>query len=204
MTINMLSLFALIMTIGIIVDDAIVVGEHSATLIERGETALAAAEGGAIRMTMPITAAALTTLAAFIPILAIGGVMGQFVRDIPLVLLSVLIASLIECFFVLPGHLSHALSRPPKEPAPWRKKFFDDFDRFRDTKFRAFVTRAYDQRYTTGAIGLAVLIIVIGLLAGGRVPFRFFPSPEGEVINCLLYTSPSPRDSDQSRMPSSA
>ena len=190
MTINMLSLFALIMTIGIIVDDAIVVGEHSATLIERGETALAAAEGGAIRMTMPITAAALTTLAAFIPILAIGGVMGQFVRDIPLVLLSVLIASLIECFLVLPGHLSHALSRPPKEPAPWRKKFFDDFDRFRDTKFRAFVTRAYDQRYTTGAIGLAVLIIVIGLLAGGRVPFRFFPSPEGEVINAYVFFQP--------------
>ncbi|MFL2946321.1 MAG: efflux RND transporter permease subunit [Parvibaculales bacterium] len=190
MTINMLSLFALIMTIGIIVDDAIVVGEHSATLIERGETALAAAEGGAIRMTMPITAAALTTLAAFIPILAIGGVMGQFVRDIPLVLLSVLIASLIECFLVLPGHLSHALSRPPKEPSPWRKKFFDDFDRFRDTKFRAFVTRAYDQRYTTGAIGLAVLIIVIGLLAGGRVPFRFFPSPEGEVINAYVFFQP--------------
>ena len=190
MTINMLSLFALIMTIGIIVDDAIVVGEHSATLIERGETALAAAEGGAIRMTMPITAAALTTLAAFIPILTIGGVMGQFVRDIPLVLLSVLVASLIECFLVLPGHLSHALSRPTKEPAPWRKKFFDDFDRFRDTKFRAFVARAYDQRYTTGAIGLAVLIIVIGLLAGGRVPFRFFPSPEGEVINAYVFFQP--------------
>ena len=190
MTINMLSLFALIMTIGIIVDDAIVVGEHSATLFERGESPLTAAEGGAIRMTMPITAAALTTLAAFIPILAIGGVMGQFVRDIPLVLLSVLVASLIECFLVLPGHLSHALSRPPSEPAPWRKKFFDDFDTFRDTKFRAFVTRAYDQRYTTGAVGLAVLIVAIGLLAGGRVPFRFFPSPEGEVINAYIFFQP--------------
>ena len=190
MTINMLSLFALIMTIGIIVDDAIVVGEHSATLFERGESPLTAAEGGAIRMTMPITAAALTTLAAFIPILAIGGVMGQFVRDIPLVLLSVLVASLIECFLVLPGHLSHALSRPPNEPAPWRKKFFEDFDTFRDTKFRAFVTRAYDQRYTTGAVGLAVLIVAIGLLAGGRVPFRFFPSPEGEVINAYIFFQP--------------
>ena len=70
------------------------------------------------------------------------------------------------------------------------QKFFDDFDRFRDTKFRAFVTRAYDQRYTTGAIGLAVLIIVIGLLAGGRVPFRFFPSPEGEVINAYVFFQP--------------
>ena len=190
MTINMLSLFALIMTIGIIVDDAIVVGEHSATLIERGDDALAAAEGGAIRMTMPITAAALTTLAAFIPILTIGGVMGQFVRDIPLVLLSVLVASLIECFLVLPGHLSHALSRPQTEPAAWRKQFFEAFDNFRDTKFRSFVTKAYDRRYTTSAVGLAVLIISIGLLAGGRVPFRFFPSPEGEVINAYVFFQP--------------
>ena len=190
MTINMLSLFALIMTIGIIVDDAIVVGEHSATLIERGESPLAAAEGGALRMTMPITAAALTTLAAFIPILAVGGVMGQLVRDIPLVLLSVLVASLIECFLVLPGHLSHALARPPKKIAAWRMRFFDDFNKFRDTKFRAFVSRAYDQRYTTGAIGLAVLIIAIGLMAGGRVPFRFFPSPEGEVIDAYVFFQP--------------
>ena len=190
MTINMLSLFALIMTIGIIVDDAIVVGEHSATLIERGETALAAAEGGAIRMTMPITAAALTTLAAFIPILAIGGVMGQFVRDIPLVLLSVLIASLIECFLVLARAFEPCAVAPAQGTGSMAQKFFDDFDRFRDTKFRAFVTRAYDQRYTTGAIGLAVLIIVIGLLAGGRVPFRFFPSPEGEVINAYVFFQP--------------
>ena len=123
MTINMLSLFALIMTIGIIVDDAIVVGEHSATLTERGADAQTAAEGGALRMMMPITAAALTTLAAFIPMLLITGVMGQFVRAIPLVLFSVLVASLIECFFVLPGHLSHALKRPRKERRGIRKAF---------------------------------------------------------------------------------
>ena len=123
MTINMLSLFALIMTVGIIVDDAIVVGEHSATLSERGASAQAAAEGGAIRMTLPITAAALTTLAAFIPMLLIDGVLGQFVRAIPLVVLSVLIASLVECFFVLPGHLSHALAKPQKAPQGLRKKF---------------------------------------------------------------------------------
>ena len=72
--------FPLIMTIGIIVDDAIVVGEHSATLTERGEDAETAAEGGALSMMMPITAAALTTLAAFIPMLLITGVTGQFVR----------------------------------------------------------------------------------------------------------------------------
>ena len=190
MTINMLSLFALIMTIGIIVDDAIVVGEHAATLTEQGKSAQAAAEGGAIRMTMPITAAALTTLAAFFPMLLIEGTMGQFVRAIPLVLLSVLIASLVECFLVLPGHLSHALTKPQKQPSGLRKKFLEKFDAFRDGRFRRFVTLAYDRRYTTAAIGLAVLIIAIGLMSGGRVSFRFFPSPEGEVLNAYVFFQP--------------
>ena len=190
MTINMLSLFALIMTIGIIVDDAIVVGEHAATLTEQGKSAQAAAEGGAIRMTMPITAAALTTLAAFFPMLLIEGTMGQFVRAIPLVLLSVLIASLAECFLVLPGHLSHALTKPQKQPSGLRKKFLEKFDAFRDGRFRRFVTLAYDRRYTTAAIGLAVLIIAIGLMSGGRVSFRFFPSPEGEVLNAYVFFQP--------------
>ena len=190
MTINMLSLFALIMTIGIIVDDAIVVGEHSATLTEQGAGALAAAEGGAIRMTLPITAAALTTLAAFIPMLLIDGVLGQFVRAIPLVVLSVLVASLIECFFVLPGHLSHALTKPQNPPRGLRKKFLDRFDAFRDNQFRDFVSLAYDRRYVTAATGVAILIICIGLLAGGRVSFRFFPSPEGEVVNAYVFFQP--------------
>jgi multidrug efflux pump subunit AcrB len=196
MTINMLSLFALIMTVGIIVDDAIVVGEHSATLTERGAGAQAAAEGGAIRMTLPITAAALTTLAAFIPMLLIEGVMGQFVRPIPLVVLSVLIASLIECFFVLPGHLSHALAKPQNQPRGLRKKFLDGFDAFSDGKFRQFVSMAYDRRYVTAAAGLAILIICIGLMSGGRVSFRFFPSPEGEAVNAYVFFQPGTKRAD--------
>ena len=196
MTINMLSLFALIMTIGIIVDDAIVVGEHSATLTERGADAQTAAEGGALRMMMPITAAALTTLAAFIPMLLITGVTGQFVRDIPLVLFSVLVASLIECFFVLPGHLSHALKKPRKKRRGIRKAFLDRFEHFRANRFKNFVTTVYDNRYTTAAVGLAALIICIGLLAGGRVPFRFFPSPEGEVVNAYVFFQPGTKRAD--------
>ncbi len=196
MTINMLSLFALIMTIGIIVDDAIVVGEHAATLTERGATAQEAAEGGALRMMLPITAAALTTLAAFIPMLLITGVMGQFVRAIPLVVLSVLIASLIECFFVLPGHLSHALQRPRKPRRGIRKVFLERFEHFRANRFRRFVTTVYDNRYTTAAAGLAILIICIGLLAGGRVPFRFFPSPEGEAVNAYVFFQPGTKRED--------
>ena len=190
MTINMLSMFALIMTIGIIVDDAIVVGEHAATLSEQGKNAQQAAEGGAIRMTMPIIAAALTTLAAFLSVLMVDGTFGQIIQPIPLVLLSVLVASLIECFLVLPGHLNSALSAPPKAAPKFKQNFQQAFNKFRDGRFRRFVTLAYDYRYTTIAAGIGILLVCIGLLSSGRVPFRFFPAPEGEVANAYVFFQP--------------
>ena len=102
-SINMVSLFAMILTLGIIVDDAIVVGEHTATLHERGISALDAAEGGAGRMLLPVTAATLTTMAAFLPLFLIRDVIGQIMQALPLVVIAVLIASLAESFMILPG-----------------------------------------------------------------------------------------------------
>ncbi|MEN0087099.1 MAG: efflux RND transporter permease subunit [Pseudomonadota bacterium] len=108
-TINMISLFALIMTLGIIVDDAIVVGEHTATRFSAGDTPIEAAINGAGRMVTPVIAAMLTTLAAFAPILLIGDTVGQIMGVLPLVVMAVIVASLVECFLVLPGHLAHGL-----------------------------------------------------------------------------------------------
>ncbi|MEM7464723.1 MAG: efflux RND transporter permease subunit, partial [Pseudomonadota bacterium] len=116
-TINMISLFGLIMMLGIIVDDAIVVGEHTATRFSEGDTALEAAETGARRMMLPVMAAMITTAAAFAPILLIRDTIGQIMGVLPFVVISVLIASLIECFLILPGHLAHALA--PKRRAGW-------------------------------------------------------------------------------------
>jgi multidrug efflux pump subunit AcrB len=110
-SINMISLFALIMTLGIIVDDAIVVGEHTATRLDMGDGPYEAAENGATRMMMPVIAAMLTTTAAFGPILLVGSTIGQIMGVLPVVVVAVLIASLIEVFFVLPGHLAHSLGR---------------------------------------------------------------------------------------------
>ena len=110
-SINMISLFALIMMLGIIVDDAIVVGEHTATLHERGNPPHASAISGARAMIRPITAASLTTIAAFLPILVISGVIGQFLSVLPVVVIAVVLASVAECFLILPGHLTHGLSR---------------------------------------------------------------------------------------------
>ena len=112
-TINMISLFALIMTLGIIVDDAIVVGEHTATRLAAGDDAETAAIEGATRMFTPVLAAMLTTVAAFAPIFLVTREIGQIMAQLPMVAIAVLIASLIECFLILPGHLSHALRPRP-------------------------------------------------------------------------------------------
>ncbi|MDD7911160.1 efflux RND transporter permease subunit [Pseudovibrio exalbescens] len=112
-SINMISCFALIMMLGVIVDDAIVVGEHTATLSSRGEPPITAAILGANTMFWPIIAAGTTTIAAFGPILMLGDTMGQIMGVLPVVVIAVVIASLLECFFVLPGHLAHSLNSKP-------------------------------------------------------------------------------------------
>ncbi|MFN4009484.1 MAG: efflux RND transporter permease subunit [Pannonibacter sp.] len=108
-SINMISLFAFIMMLGVIVDDAIVVGEHTATRLALGDTPDIAAINGASTMFWPVIASGTTTIAAFLPILMIGDVLGQIMMALPVVVISIILASLVECFFVLPGHLSHSL-----------------------------------------------------------------------------------------------
>jgi multidrug efflux pump subunit AcrB len=110
-TINMISLFALIMMLGVVVDDAIVVGEHTATRHTMGDPATIAAERGAGHMLSPVMAASLTTIAAFAPLFLVRDTIGQIFFALPLVVIAVVIASLIECFLILPGHLSHSLGR---------------------------------------------------------------------------------------------
>ncbi len=110
LTINMVSLFGLIITLGIVVDDAIVVGEHADHRARHyGEPPVVAAENAAKRMAMPVFAATLTTVIAFFGLIAVGGRFGDLIRDIPFTVIAVLIASLIECFLILPHHMAHAI-----------------------------------------------------------------------------------------------
>jgi multidrug efflux pump subunit AcrB len=122
-TINMISLFSLIMMLGVIVDDAIVVGEHTATRLEMGDDPHLAAENGVQMMLVPVLAAMSTTLAAFAPILMIGGTIGQMMGVLPLVVVAVLIASLLECFLVLPGHLANSLAERRAPGWSWWRQF---------------------------------------------------------------------------------
>ena len=110
LTINMISLFALIICLGIVVDDAIVVGEHADFRLRRlGENPEEAAERGATRMALPVFTATITTVIAFAGLVAVGGRFGSLIADIPFTVIAVLIASLLECFLVLPNHMAHAL-----------------------------------------------------------------------------------------------
>ena len=196
-SINMISLFALIMTIGIIVDDAIVVGEHATTLREQGHPPAVAAYLGGKRMFGPVFAAILTTVAAFAPILLIGDIIGQILRAMPLVVMAVMVASLIECFLVLPGHMHHALEGSMKQ-SRFHAWFNAHFARFRDGPFRRIIAVSFDMRYTTLAIAVAAFIVCIGLMQTGRVGFQFFPSPEGETVDATVVFAPgTPREVTQ-------
>lgn len=182
-SINMISLFAMIMALGIIVDDAIVVGEDAMTHYERGEAGLTAAEGGARRMFVPVVSSALTTIAAFLPLMLVGGIMGKIMFDIPLVMICVLIASLVECFLILPGHLRASLVRLGHAPPRGLRRRLDAaFERFRDRLFRPVVTAAVQRRAVTLAATFSVVVIAAGLLAGGRIGFNFFPTPEANIL----------------------
>ena len=182
-TINMISLFALIMALGVIVDDAIVVGEDAYAHHRMGEAPLRASEGGAKRMFWPVMASSLTTVSAFIPLMLVSGPIGNIMFDIPFVMICVLMASVVECFLILPAHLRHAFMHDPTATTQGlRQRLEAGFDHFRDHVFRPFVTRAVSWRGTTIVIGISVMILAVGLLAGGRVKFTFFPTPEGQIV----------------------
>ncbi len=199
-TINMISLFALIMTLGIIVDDAIVVGEHAATRRAQGLGPIDAAESGAVRMLAPVMSSSLTTIAAFLPIFMIGDIIGQVISAIPFVVVSVLVASLLECFLVLPGHLREALPQAGEGASRFRTWFDTRFNRLRDGWFVRFVTLCVRWRYVTLSAALAFLILSAGLLAGGRVGFNFFPAPEGDNIFANVIFAPGSPRSQTERM----
>ena len=181
-SINMVSLFAMIMAIGIIVDDAIVVGEHAVTRRAAGDSPTRAAEIGAKHMLAPVIAATLTTLAAFLPLFMVSDIIGQIIAAIPMVIIAILIASLIECFFILPGHLRVALRQDPRDENRFARWFNPRFEAFRDGPFERFVRTCVAWRYATLSVGAAMLILMFSLMAGGRIGFVFFPSPESDTV----------------------
>jgi multidrug efflux pump subunit AcrB len=187
-SINMLSLFGMIMAIGIVVDDAIVVAEEAETRHSAGDGPLDAALGSARRMAAPVSASSLTTCASFLPLFLITGTMGDIIGGIPAVVVAVIIASLFECFFILPAHLRHTLpgvARSKANPSVIsraQKRFDLAFKRLQNGSFRRGIQLAMRWRYVTLSLAVFSLIWAVGMMAGGRVGFTFFPTPESDRI----------------------
>ena len=192
--INMIILFGTILAIGLVVDDAIVVAEHAETRARRGDDPLQAAMQGARRMAGPVFSSSLTTIAAFLPLILIGGIIGQIIREIPIIVVLALVASLVECFLVLPGHLRHSLAATAAaaegRASRFRRGFDEGFRRFREGPFRRMVARALVHRYLVLALAIGLLVVSIGIMASGRVGFTFFPSVEPNNIYANLRMAP--------------
>jgi len=190
-TINMISLFAMIMVLGIIVDDAIVVGEAIYVHRKRGKGAIRAAVDGTMEVGMPIVAAVLTSCIAFLPLFFIEGIMGKFVKVIPTVVVCALLISLVEALIILPAHLNHLpdMNRPHKTRNPVkrlleriRKRFNHGLEVFIEHYYRGFLRSALSWRYVSLAAAFAVLLITMGFVQGGMIKFVFFPQIDTSFV----------------------
>ena len=186
LSINMITLFALIITLGMVVDDAIVVGENAYEKTQTGMDQTKAAIEGAQEMAVPVTFAILTTIAAFAPMFFVPGVMGKIFRLFPGMVIAVLVFSLLESFFILPAHLAHMKDKPasgifaPLERV--REKVAGQLKRFIHGPYQAALEHLLTWRYATLAGALALFLLAVGVVRGGVVPFNFFPKLEGDVV----------------------
>lgn len=197
-SINMLSLFAFILVLGIVVDDAIVVAESIHTEQRGGkEDPLTAAIRGCQRVARPVTFAILTTIAAFIPLAIAPGVTGQIVKAVPYVVVPTLIFSLLEALFVLPTHLGHRRlqkTEPQNGLAKLWGRVHRRVQRFEEwlihSVYKKTLRKALIYRYITIALSVSLLILSVGLIRAGWIRWVFFPPVEGDVIAAFVTMPP--------------
>jgi multidrug efflux pump subunit AcrB len=194
-TINMISLFGFILVLGIVVDDAIVVGESVYVHRRSGQPPLQAAVEGVSEVGMPVIAAVLTTMIAFIPLAFVGGIMGKFISILPAVVISCLLISLIESIFLLPAHLNHlpdlnrkVIYRNPLSRMMVRFQSFmqEGLERFVVKRYMPFLNLVLNWRYISLATAIAILLLTFGLVKGGVVKFHVFPKIDGFVITSTV------------------
>jgi len=198
-SINMVSLFGFIMTLGILVDDAIIVGENVYSHYSMGKSPKQAIIDSMEQVGTPVLMAVLTTIVAFTPLMFIAGIMGKFIAIMPQTVIIILSFSLIEALIILPAHLEHSLAQ-----SDTFKKFFGWHERIRssvESRMDSFINTTYTSvlkytiknRYFTLAIGIGALIISLGALAGGHIPFIFFPKGDSNSVTAkIIYPQGTP------------
>ena len=188
-TINLISLFAFILVLGIVVDDAIVTGENIYSHMRRNPNRTEAAIAGAQEVAIPVTFGVLTTVAAFMPLLLIDGVRGKIFAQIPMIVIPVLLFSLIESKFVLPAHMKHLNFHKPERPNPlsrFQRKIADGLEWMIRHWYQPCLAACMRQRYLTLSVFVGTAIIVFSLVTAGHVKFVFFPRIQSEVARASL------------------
>jgi multidrug efflux pump subunit AcrB len=188
-TVNMISLFAFIMTLGILVDDAIIVGENVYTHYSKGKSPSVAVVDGLTEVGGPVVMAVATTVVAFTPLMFIAGLMGKFIAVMPMAVIAILLVSLGEALVILPTHLDHSLSRYESKSSrysSWHERLRTGVEKLLYLVIERYYTPAIKyvvkNRYFTLAVGIGILIISLGIVKGGYVPFVFFPKAESDLI----------------------
>ncbi|MBW2732238.1 MAG: efflux RND transporter permease subunit [Deltaproteobacteria bacterium] len=194
-TINMISLFAFILVLGIVVDDAIVVGENIHYHRQLQENHLEAAVIGAIEVGRPVTFSVLTTIAAFTPLLFITGIMGKFMASVPIIAIVVLAVSLIESVFVLPAHLSggktlkKAATKPPGPIKRFHAQVARGLQWVIHTPYLGSLKLALKYRYATLFMAVMSMVMIVALFKGGMVKMVFLPEIESDLVRARLVMS---------------
>ncbi|MHC4909451.1 MAG: efflux RND transporter permease subunit, partial [Planctomycetota bacterium] len=189
-TLNLLTMFGMIVVLGLLVDDAIVVAENIQARHDRGESSLVAAIKGTEEVFWPVVATVLTSVLAFMPLLFIDGQMGDLLGALPIVVACALLMSLIESVLILPSHMGHSLVHRDKVRPGRLANLARGFEARRDRVIRrrvipgyaAVVERALRLRYVTLVAAIAALVITLGMVAGKRVEFTFLPTSDSETI----------------------
>ncbi|MFV2034168.1 MAG: efflux RND transporter permease subunit, partial [Halocynthiibacter sp.] len=203
LTINMISLFALIITLGIVVDDAIVVGEHADFRARRlGESPVEAAENAAKRMAAPVFAATITTVIAFFGLMVVSGRFGDLISDIPFTVIAVLLASLVECFLILPNHMAHALAHTARQHwYDWPSRVVNrGFAWVRETLFRPMMRLVVWARYPVLAGVVLILMSQVAVFVRGDLQWRFFNAPERSSVSGNFAMAPGATRDDSLAM----
>ncbi len=190
-TISTMTVMAFILVLGIVVDDAIVVGERVYGHEQMGKPGLQAAVDGTWEVSVPVIFGVLTTIAAFLPLIMVQGRMSGFFSPIGWVVIFALVCSIIESQLILPSHLAHRKTGDPSTSASrgWNRfqgAIASSLERFATHVYLPFVHKVVRWRYVTAAIGLGILILALSLIFSGRVVFGFFPAIEGDRVYASL------------------
>ncbi len=186
-SINMISLFAFIMVLGIVVDDAIVIGENVFRKRQRLEDPLRASIEGTLEVGRPVIFSVLTTVAAFWPLLLGSGIMGKFMRNIPIVVIIVLLGSLTEALLILPAHLARSKFNAGGNANKTRKEIISKaLNWVISEPYRKILNYCLRWRYASAAVALTLLLLATGLWTGRIIKFTLFPKVESDVLMCNL------------------